>query len=104
MTSSGFGKARLHCELSMRVSRFITAMALLAMTLFVCGSAFAGVTASISGAVKDATGAYVVGAKVTATNTETGIASRQPPNGNGYYSFKALGPGNNELGVKRAGY
>src|SRR5258708_8498134 len=104
MTSSGFGKARLHCELSMRVSRFITAMALLAMTLFVCGSAFAGVTASISGAVKDATGAYVVGAKVTATKTETGIASRQPTNGDGYYSFQSLALGHYDIEVQQTGF
>ena len=58
--------------------------------LLVCGQAFASVTASISGTVKDATGAAVVGAKVTATNTETGIVATQSTNSDGYYSFQSL--------------
>ena len=42
-----------------------------ALVLLVCGQLFAGVTASISGTVKDPTGATVAGATVTATNTGT---------------------------------
>jgi hypothetical protein len=104
MTSSGFGKACLHFNLSPGISRFIRAMALLAMTLLVCSSAFAGVTASISGTVKDATGAAVVGAKVTATNTETGIASSQPTNGQGFYSFQSLPLGHYDIEVQQTGF
>jgi carboxypeptidase family protein len=104
MTSSGFGKASFHFELSLGVSRLLKAVALLAMTLLVCSRAFAGVTASISGTVKDATGAAVVGAKVTATNTETGIASSQPTNGDGYYSFQALPLGHYDIEVQQTGF
>jgi hypothetical protein len=104
MTSSGFGKASLHFDLSIGVSRLLKAVALLAMTLLLCSSAFAGVTASISGTVKDATGAAVVGAKVTATNTETSIASTQPTNGQGFYSFQSLPLGHYDIDVQQTGF
>jgi carboxypeptidase family protein len=104
MTSSGFGKASFHFELSLGVSRLLRAVALLAMTLLACRSTFAGVTASISGTVKDATGAAVVGAKVTATNTETGIASSQSTNGQGYYSFQSLPLGHYDIEVQQTGF
>jgi hypothetical protein len=104
MTSSGFGKASLHFDLSLSVSRVLRAMALLAMTLLIGGRAFAGVTASISGTVKDATGAAVVGAKVTATNTETSIASAQPTNGQGFYSFQSLPLGHYDIEVQQTGF
>jgi hypothetical protein len=104
MTSSGFGKASLHFDLSSGTSRFIRAMVLLAMALLLGGRAFAGVTASISGTVKDTTGAAVVGAKVTATNTETSIASTQPTNGQGYYSFQSLPLGHYDIEVQQTGF
>ncbi len=104
MTSSGFGKASLHFDLSLDVPRLLRAMALLTMTLLIGGRAFAGVTASISGTVKDATGAAVVGAKVTATNTETSIASSQPTNGQGYYSFQSLPLGHYDIEVQQTGF
>jgi hypothetical protein len=104
MTSRGFGKASFHFDLSLDVSRLLKAVVLLAMTLIVCSSAFGGVTASISGTVKDATGAAVVGAKVTATNTETSIASTQPTNGDGYYSFQSLALGHYDIEVQQTGF
>jgi hypothetical protein len=104
MTSSGFGKASLHENLSSGVSRLIRAMALLAIGLLLGGRAFAGVTASIAGTVKDTTGAAVVGAKVTATNTETGIASTQPTNGQGFYSFQSLPLGHYDIEVQQTGF
>jgi len=104
MTSRGFGKTSLHFHLSLSVSRLLRAMALLTMTLLIGGRAFAGVTASISGTVKDTTGAAVVGAKVTATNTETSIASSQPTNGQGFYSFQSLPLGHYDIEVQQTGF
>jgi hypothetical protein len=66
--------------------------------------AFAGVTASISGTVQDASGAAVAGAKVTATNTDTGIAQDQKTNSAGFYSFPSLPPGHYDLGVQQTGF
>jgi len=72
---------------SLRICQGVLSFAFLLLT---CGQIFAGVTASISGTVKDPAGAAVVGAKVTATNTETGVVSSQLTNGDGYYSFQSL--------------
>lgn len=80
------------------------AIAVLAIALLMGGRAFAGVTASISGTVKDTTGAAVVGAKVTATNTETSIASTQPTNGQGFYSFQSLPLGHYDIEVQQTGF
>jgi hypothetical protein len=75
-----------------------------AFLLLACGQIFAGVTASISGTVKDPTGAAVVGAKVTATNTETGVVSSQLTNGDGYYSFQSLPLGRYDIDVLQTGF
>jgi hypothetical protein len=104
MTSRWFGSECLQFDASLSVSRLLKAMALLAVALLLAGRAFAGVTASISGTVKDATGAAVVGAKVTATNTETSIASSQPTNGQGYYSFQSLPLGHYVIEVQQTGF
>lgn len=55
-----------------KLGRFWVVLAC-ALILPTCGRLFAGVTASISGTVTDATGAAVVGATVTATNVDTGV-------------------------------
>jgi hypothetical protein len=90
----------------MQITRFANYRGVLALAvvLLLCGRLFAGVTASISGTVKDATGAFVVGAKVTATNTETGIVSTQPTNGDGYYSFQSLALGKYDIEVQQTGF
>ena len=94
----------MHFVTKLSGSRLLKAIALCVMTLLIGGRAFAGVTASISGTVKDTTGAAVVGAKVTATNTETSIASTQPTNGQGYYSFQALPLGHYDIEVQQTGF
>jgi hypothetical protein len=77
---------------------------LLALALCASGPVFAGVTASISGTVTDATGAAVQGATVTATNVDTGVAATQPTNGQGYYSFQALPLGKYSITVEQKGF
>jgi hypothetical protein len=86
---------------SLRVFQGVLGFAFL---LLACGQIFAGVTASISGTVKDTTGAAVLGAKVTATNTETGIVSSQSTNGDGYYSFQSLPLGHYDIDVQQTGF
>jgi hypothetical protein len=75
-----------------------------AMVLLLCGQMFAGVTASISGAVKDTSGAAVAGASVTATNVDTGIAVTQTSNGQGFYSFQSLPLGKYTIDVAQKGF
>src|ERR1700687_4369062 len=75
-----------------------------ALVLLMCGQMFAGVTASISGTVKDTSGAAVAGATVTATNVATSIAVTQTTNGQGFYSFQSLPLGKYTVEVQEKGF
>ncbi len=77
---------------------------LFVFVLLICSPLFAGVTASISGTVKDATGASVAGATVTATDTGTGITHSQTTNGQGFYSFQSLPLGKYTIDVQQKGF
>ena len=68
--------------------------------LLVGGQLFAGVTASISGTVTDATGAVVVGVPVSITNVDTGVATTQSTNGQGFYSFQSVPLGKYTLEIR----
>ncbi len=76
----------------------------LALALLSSGYLFAGVTASIAGTVRDPSGAVVPGATVVATNVDTGIATTQHTNGDGYYSFPTLPLGNYTIDVTQVGF
>jgi hypothetical protein len=75
-----------------------------ALVLLVCGQMFAGVTASISGTVKDPSGAAIAGATVTATNVDTAIATTQTSNGQGFYSFQSLPLGKYNIEAQQKGF
>ena len=75
-----------------------------AVVVLACAQLFAGVTASISGTVKDASGAAVAGATVVATNVGTGIAQTQKTNGQGFYSFQSLPLGKYTVEVQQNGF
>jgi hypothetical protein len=77
---------------------------LFVFALLICGQLFAGVTASISGTVKDASGASVPGATVTATNTDTGVSETQTSNAQGYYSFQSLPLGKYTIEFQQKGF
>jgi Carboxypeptidase regulatory-like domain len=62
------------------------------------------VTGSILGSVQDAQGAVVVGAQVTARNTDTGLARTALSNDRGEYRIDFLPPGNYELQVSSTGF
>jgi hypothetical protein len=66
--------------------------------------AFAGVTASILGTVRDPTGASVAGASVTATNIDTHVAQAVTSNGAGFYTFPALQPGRYNVSINYSGF
>jgi Carboxypeptidase regulatory-like domain/TonB dependent receptor len=74
------------------------------MVLFASGRLLAGVTASISGTVTDASGAVVAGASVTATNVDTGVATTLTTNTQGFYSFQSLPLGNYTISVQQTGF
>jgi hypothetical protein len=68
------------------------------------GRLFASVTASISGTVKDTTGASIPGATVTATDTGTGISQTRTTNAQGFYSFQELPLGSYVVTVEQKGF
>ena len=74
------------------------------LVFLVSSQLFAGVTASISGTVKDSTGATVAGASVTATNTGTGISQKETTNSQGYYSFPNLPVGTYDVSIQQTGF
>ena len=76
----------------------------LGVLLLACGVAVAGVTAGISGTVRDSTGAVLVGASVTVTNVATGIVQTVYSNGEGAYTLPALPPGTYDLEVRHKGF
>ena len=60
--------------------------------------------AAIEGYVRDASGATVSGANITAKNTATNIASQTTTDGEGYYRFPLLQVGNYDLRVLAEGF
>ena len=59
--------------------------------------------ASLTGLVSDPSSAIVEGAKVTATNTATGLEHTSDTSG-GYYTFSALPPGTYDVRVEKQGF
>src|SRR6266852_1086431 len=103
---NGVGVRRVHSEGKMQVTRLRTYVGVLVFALAVlfCGRLNAGVTASISGTVSDASGAAVVGEPVTAAKVDTGVAFSQSTNGQGYYSFQSLPLGKYTIEVQQKGF
>jgi Carboxypeptidase regulatory-like domain len=67
-------------------------------------AAHAGVSGSISGTVKDVTGAVIAGAAVTATNAETGARQAVVTGADGVYTFSVLAVGRYTLDVVKADF
>src|SRR4051794_11195673 len=59
---------------------------------------------SITGRATDSTGALVTGVKVTATNTETKVATSASTNSTGNYTIFYLIPGMYDLRAEAAGF
>ena len=87
-------------------SRFSTGLAvLLALFVAVTGSAWAqSVRGAIAGTVTDPSGAVIVGAKITATNTGTGATSTATSSSAGTYHFPSIPLGTYTLSVTAPGF
>jgi Carboxypeptidase regulatory-like domain/TonB dependent receptor len=85
------------------LSRYLLACCLMGM---LCVSSALGqtVTGSITGLVTDPSGAVVVGATVTAQNTETGVTTTAQTNGAGIYTIRFLPIGTYTLLVDAKGF
>ena len=90
--------------MSLQKSRYWIVVFAFVVALLLGGRMFASVTASISGTVKDATGASVPGATVTATDTGTGISQTRTTNAQGFYSFQELPLGSYVVTVEQKGF
>jgi hypothetical protein len=64
----------------------------------------AGITGSISGVVTDPSGAVVPGAKVVATETQTGVQNETLSDSAGFYNFSTLPIGTYTVEVTAAGF
>ena len=88
-----------------RSVRFVLSLiALVAVAVTLSGELRAQTLGEITGVVSDSTGAVIVGAKVTATNTGTNAARTAVTNDAGVYSFPAMQPGSYTLKVEMAGF
>src|ERR1700744_6501657 len=59
---------------------------------------------TITGSVKDGSGAMVSGAKITATETSTNVSSRTVSDASGYYTIPYLNPGTYTVSVEANGF
>ena len=82
--------------------RFV--FALILGTLFGAALAWAAITGSISGIVTDSTGAAIVGATVSATETQTGLRSESETDSKGFFSFPSLPIGIYDLEIHASGF
>jgi hypothetical protein len=93
-------------EFKVRPSKSICRSAILlscSLVIF-CAAAWAAVSGSISGTVKDPTGSLVPKADITVRELNTGILHQTHTNGNGYFSFPVLPVGLYELSVQALGF
>ncbi len=96
----------LHLGSNVRVRSLSTGFLLLALAVFLAPPFSFGQTlnASLSGTVTDSSGAVIPGTSVTATNTETGIATKTTSDAAGSYTFPSLPPGNYDLTFQKEGF
>ena len=62
------------------------------------------ITGSVNGTVTDPSGAVIPNAKVTATNTDTGVATATTTNNDGIYNIRFLQIGNYKLTTEASGF
>ena len=75
------------------------------LIVLICGAtAMAGTGGSISGTVKDPTGAVVPSAQVVLTETSTGVQRTSVTDARGAYSFQAVPVGHYKLEVVSTGF
>jgi hypothetical protein len=79
-------------------------LALFSISMLAAATAWAATTGSISGILKDQTGAVIPGAKVTVTNTAQGLQTRTTTDEKGVYTFPSLQVGKYNLHAEQSGF
>ncbi len=72
--------------------------------LLAIGLAWGSISGGISGVVSDSSGAVIPGAKVVATNVETGVKTTLTTDGKGFYNFASLPIGTYDLDITQTGF
>jgi hypothetical protein len=85
------------------MKRFVYTAGLLCLVLSVTGFT-QSVNSTIGGTVQDASGAFIPGVTITATNTATGIAATTISNESGVYQFASLQPGSYNISAELPGF
>jgi Carboxypeptidase regulatory-like domain/TonB dependent receptor len=81
-----------------------TAIAVIAFLFLAAGAAVASITGSISGVVSDSSGAVIPGARVTATNTQSGVKNTGTTDSKGFYNLPSLAVGTYDLEISKPGF
>ena len=79
-------------------------ISVLCISLLFAVPALAQQAAEVGGTVMDPTGAVIVGATVTATDTASGIAVSQPSNSAGRYRILGLQPSTYQVSCEQTGF
>ncbi len=77
---------------------------MLAVLFMLVCETYGGTNGSISGTVKDASGAVVAGASVTVINSDTGARQNVTTNPNGFYTFPILAVGHYRIEASHSGF
>src|SRR5215831_17121272 len=88
----------------MKINRMVRLATLAALTFLLRVPALAVASGSLSGVIRDPTGAVVVGAKLTLVNSALKTQYQSSTDGGGFYSFPALPVGEYELTVEATGF
>jgi hypothetical protein len=80
------------------------ACGLASLTLFALSLCSQAPTAGLTGLIKDPTGAVVPGARLRVIDNSLGTEHSTVTNGDGYYSFQLLPPGNYRLRIAKPGF
>lgn len=96
----------LYVETVMHVSHRLAVMVVLSLLTLFCSLPVLSQSeaAAVSGRVADPQGLAVVGAKVSAVNTSTNVASSTQTNGAGFYNLPSLLPGTYRIIVEKEGF
>ena len=84
--------------------KFFSSLLCCTAILFFSITADAQFKAALQGTVTDSTGAAVVGANIVLTDTETNKEVQTVTNGEGFYRFNGLAPGNYKIAVTVANF
>src|SRR5262245_41201482 len=89
---------------TMKLSRWIAAIATVAMIAATATPLFAQGQAQFAGTVRDASGGFVPGATVTAKNERTGETRTAVTNAQGYFVIAPLKPSTYTLSAELSGF